>query len=59
MPTLSRRDVLALLLAAPAAARSFAEENAAPWISLFDGRSLRGWRPPGTRTPSRSSTATS
>jgi hypothetical protein len=42
MPALTRRDVLALLLAAPAAARSFAED--APWLSLFDGKSLDGWK---------------
>ncbi len=44
MPALTRRDVLALLLAAPVAARSFAEDNAAPWLSLFDGKSLDGWK---------------
>jgi len=44
MPALTRRDVLALLLAAPAAARSFAEDNSAAWISLFDGKSLNGWK---------------
>jgi len=48
MPALSRRDVLALLLAAPAAARSFAHvsdlDNATPWLPLFDGKSLDGWK---------------
>jgi hypothetical protein len=44
MPALTRRDVLALLLAAPAAARSFAEDNSTPWIPLFDGKSLDGWK---------------
>jgi hypothetical protein len=48
MPALSRRDVLALLLVAPVAARSFAQasdsDNASPWVSLFDGESLRGWK---------------
>jgi len=44
MPALTRRDVLALLLAAPATVRSFAEDNSAPWITLFDGKSLSGWK---------------
>jgi len=48
MPALTRRDVLALLLAAPAAARSFAQasdsESGPPWIPLFDGKSLEGWK---------------
>ena len=48
MPALTRRDVLALLLAAPAAARSLAQasgsENSAPWIPLFDGKTLDGWK---------------
>jgi hypothetical protein len=49
MPDLSRRQLLALLLAAPAAARSLAEaepQTAEPqeWISLFDGKSLDGWK---------------
>jgi hypothetical protein len=48
MSALTRRDVLALLLAAPAAARSFAHasdlDNATPWLSLFDGKSLDGWK---------------
>ena len=44
MPALTRRDVLGLLLAAPAAARSFAEENSEPWLTLFDGKSLDGWK---------------
>jgi hypothetical protein len=43
MPALTRRDILGLLLAAPAAARSFADESA-PWLSLFDGKSLAGWK---------------
>jgi hypothetical protein len=46
MPTFTRRDALALLFDAPAAIHSlpgpFAE-----WISLFDGTSLRGWKPRG------------
>jgi len=43
MPTLTRRDALALLFAAPAAIRSLPGQSA-EWISLFDGTSLRGWR---------------
>ncbi|MGB8494974.1 MAG: DUF1080 domain-containing protein [Candidatus Acidiferrum sp.] len=44
MPALSRRDVIALLLAAPAAAYAF-HDDSADWISLFDGKSLDGWKP--------------
>ncbi|MDR3792184.1 MAG: DUF1080 domain-containing protein [Terracidiphilus sp.] len=43
LPVLSRRDVFALLLAAPAATRSWAAAPA-DWLSLFDGRSLQGWK---------------
>ncbi len=42
MSSLTRREILALLLAAPAATRSFAAD--APWFSLFDGKSLDGWK---------------
>jgi hypothetical protein len=48
MSTLSRRDVLALMLAAPAAAyaTSYSDDSSNDgWISLFDGKSLDGWRP--------------
>ena len=44
MPALSRRDLIALLLAAPAAAYAF-NDDSADWISLFDGKSLDGWKP--------------
>ncbi|HUV69788.1 MAG TPA: family 16 glycoside hydrolase [Terracidiphilus sp.] len=48
MPALSRRDVLAMLLAAPVAARSFAHasdlDDSTPWLTLFDGKSLNGWK---------------
>ena len=44
MPALTRRDLLALLLAAPAAAYAF-NDDSADWISLFDGKSLDGWKP--------------
>jgi hypothetical protein len=43
MHPLSRRDLLALLLSAPVAVRSYATV-ASEWISLFDGRTLRGWK---------------
>ena len=43
MPVMTRRDVLALLLAAPAAPSLFGEE-AGGWVSLFDGHSLNGWK---------------
>lgn len=54
MSALSRRHVLALMLAAPAAAcaTSYGDSSANDgWISLFDGNSLDGWKPsdhPGT-----------
>jgi hypothetical protein len=44
MPPLSRRDLIALLLAAPAAAYAF-NDDSADWIPLFDGKSLDGWKP--------------
>ena len=43
MPTLTRRDLIALLLAAPAAAYAFGDESE-EWVSLFDGKSLDGWK---------------
>jgi hypothetical protein len=43
MPTRTRREVLALLLAAPAAVRALGDDGG-EWISLFDGRSLEGWK---------------
>jgi hypothetical protein len=46
MPTLTRRDALALLIAAPAAIRSLPGQSAEE-ISLFDGNSLSGWRAQG------------
>jgi hypothetical protein len=46
MPTLTRRDALALLFAAPAGLHSLAGQST-DGISLFDGTSLRGWRAHG------------
>lgn len=46
MPTFTRRDALALLLAAPAVLHALPGESS-EWIPLFDGTSLRGWRPRG------------
>ena len=43
MSTLTRRDLIALLLAAPAAAYAF-NDDPGDWISLFDGKSLDGWK---------------
>jgi hypothetical protein len=43
MPTLTRREVLALLLAAPAAVHALGDDGG-EWISLFDGHSLEGWK---------------
>ncbi len=43
MSTLTRRDLIALLLAAPAAAYAF-KDDPGDWISLFDGKSLDGWK---------------
>jgi hypothetical protein len=39
---LSRRDLLASMLAAPAALRAAETDG---WVSLFDGKSLDGWQP--------------
>ena len=46
MPTLTRRDALALLFAAPAAARSLSAQSMES-ISLFDDTSLRRWKAHG------------
>ena len=43
MSALSRRDLLALLLAAPAAAHALGQGDDG-WISLFDGKTLDGWK---------------
>ena len=47
MPELTRREILALLLSAPVAASGWAQDisgSGAPWIPLFDGKSLDGWK---------------
>ncbi len=44
MVTLSRRELLASMLALPALLR--AEED---WVPLFDGHSLRGWKAEGSK----------
>jgi hypothetical protein len=44
MPQCTRRDILGMLLAAPAAARAWAADSY-DWIPLFDGKSLQGWKP--------------
>jgi hypothetical protein len=44
MATITRRAALALLVAVPAAPRAFCDP-ADGWISLFDGKSLAGWKP--------------
>ncbi len=43
MPELTRREMLAMLLTAPAVTSSWAQDSD-PWISLFDGKTLDGWR---------------
>jgi hypothetical protein len=43
MSTLTRRDLLVLLLAAPAAVNVLADDTSS-WIPLFDGKSLNGWK---------------
>ena len=42
MRTPTRREVLGLLLAAPAVRYTYGEE-AGKWVPLFDGKSLNGW----------------
>ncbi len=43
MSILTRRDVIGLLLAAPVGAYAFGEDGEG-WISLFDGKTLEGWK---------------
>ena len=44
MLELTRREILPMLLTAPAAARSWAQDSS-EWFPLFDGKSLQGWKP--------------
>ncbi len=44
MPELTRRHVLAMLLAAPAASRAFTQDASSEWVNLFDGKTLNGWK---------------
>ena len=46
MQKLSRRDVLAMLLAVPVAGHAF-EDSSGDWIPLFDGKSLNAWKASG------------
>ena len=44
MPELTRREILAMLLTAPAATRAWTQDSS-DWFPLFDGKSLQGWKP--------------
>jgi hypothetical protein len=44
MPELTRREILAMLLTAPAATLSWTQDSS-DWFPLFDGKSLDGWKP--------------
>ncbi len=44
MPELTRREILAMLLTAPAATSCWAQDPN-EWIPLFDGKTLNGWKP--------------
>ena len=43
MNTLTRRDAIGLLMAAPALLSAYAEDSS-DWIPLFDGKTLNGWK---------------
>jgi hypothetical protein len=43
MSELTRREILAMLLVAPAATRAWAQDSS-EWFPLFDGKSLNGWK---------------
>ena len=47
MPELTRREILAMLLTAPAATSCWAQEpsDTSAWTPLFDGKTLNGWKP--------------
>jgi len=43
MSDLTRREILAMLLSAPAASRAWAQDSE-DWFQLFDGKTLQGWK---------------
>jgi len=43
MPHMTRRELMALMMAAPAAAYALTDSSDG-WISLFDGKTLDGWK---------------
>jgi hypothetical protein len=43
MPNMTRRELMALMMAAPAAAYAL-NDNSDGWISLFNGKTLDGWK---------------
>src|SRR4051794_25577395 len=43
MSDLTRREILAILLSAPAASRAWAQDSE-DWFQLFDGKTLQGWK---------------
>jgi hypothetical protein len=48
MHELNRREILAMLLTTPAIASTWSQDisgTGPPWIPLFDGKSLNGWKP--------------
>jgi len=47
MPELTRREILAMLLTAPAATSCWAQDpsDTSAWTPLFDGKTLNGWKP--------------
>ena len=45
---MNKKVAIALLLAAPAAAYALSDDTG-EWISLFDGKSLDGWRAEGNK----------
>jgi hypothetical protein len=44
MPQFTRREMLTMLLAAPAAIPAWTQDSS-EWFPLFDGQSLSGWKP--------------
>ncbi len=43
MSELTRREILAMLLTAPAASRAWVQDSS-DWFPLFDGKSINGWK---------------